>query len=203
MKKLVMAGVLVVFITIAAMAGLGYAPALINSYNSLTTYTEQVNSQWGQVENVYQRRNDLIPNVVNAVGGYAKHEKSTLQGVIEARAKATQITVNAGDLTPEKLAALESAQGELSSALSRLMAVVENYPDLKASELFKGLMTELEGSENRISVERKKFNEIAKEYNTYRNKFPTNAAAFVFSFKPVPYFKAEEAAKQAPRVEFN
>ncbi len=203
MKKLVVGAVMVGLLTVAIMVGLALAPSVINSYNMMVTQNERVGSQWGQVENVYQRRNDLIPNIVNTAKGYAKHENSTLKEVIEARAKATQVSLNVDDLTPEKLASFQSAQGEISGALARLMAVVESYPDLKANEIFKSLVTELEGTENRITVERKKFNDLAKENNTFRNKFPTNLVAWVFSFRPVPYFKAEEGAKKAPVVEFN
>lgn len=154
------------------------------------------------MENVYQRRADLIPNLVNTVKGYATHEAETLEGVVNARAKATQITVDAENLTPEALAEYNKAQGELGSALGRLLAVTEAYPDLKANENFKELQAQLEGTENRIATERMKFNETAKEYNTMIRKFPKNIIASVFGFEKKPYFEAQEGAEKAPEVQF-
>jgi len=154
------------------------------------------------VENVYQRRADLIPNLVATVKGYAEHESSTLQAVIEARAKATQVKVDASDLTDEQIAKYQAAQGELSQALGRLIAVSEAYPDLKANENFKDLQAQLEGTENRITVERQKFNETAQSYNTQIRSFPTNLIAGLFNFDKKGYFKAAEGADVAPKVEF-
>lgn len=173
-----------------------------NTYNSMVAQNEQVAAQWSQVENVYQRRADLIPNLVNTVKGYASHEKETLEGVVEARSKATSVNIDAGNLTPEKLAAFQQAQDGLSSALSRLLAVVENYPDLKANQNFLELQAQLEGTENRIAVERKKFNDITRGYNTYIKQFPKNMLAGMFGFQQKPYFKAKPGSEEAPKVEF-
>ena len=163
---------------------------------------ENVKSQWGNVENQYQRRADLIPNLVETVKGYATHEKSTFEEVISARAKATQITVDPTNLTPEKLQEFQAAQGQLSSALGRLIAVAENYPDLKANQNFLELQAQLEGTENRISVERNKFNEMAKEYDVAIRRFPKNIIAGIFNFNNIPYFAAEKGAEKAPSVKF-
>jgi LemA protein len=172
------------------------------TYNHMVTEQENVNKQWSDVENVYQRRADLIPNLVATVKGYATHEKETLEGVINARAKATQTTIDAGNLTAEKMAAFQQAQDGLSSALSKLMVVVERYPDLKANQNFLELQAQLEGTENRIAVERRKFNEAARKYNTYIKLFPKNILANMFGFDPKPYFEAQEGAETAPKVEF-
>jgi LemA protein len=174
----------------------------IKSYNSLVQKDEQVSTAWSQVENVYQRRADLIPNLVATVKGYAAHEANTLQGVIDARAKASQVTVDPTKLDPTKLAEFQAAQGELSSAISRLMVVVERYPDLKANENFMQLQAQLEGTENRITVERQKFNEVAKGYNTTVRKFPKNLIASMFGFERKGYFEASEGAEKAPEVKF-
>ena len=171
-------------------------------YNSMVTLSESVDKQWADVESTYQRRADLIPNLVSTVKGYASHEKETLEGVINARAKATSTTINAGNLTPEKIAAFQQAQDGLSSALSKLMVVVERYPDLKANQNFLELQAQLEGTENRISVERRKFNEAARTYNTYIRLFPKNMLANMFGFEKKPYFEAQEGAETAPKVEF-
>ena len=168
----------------------------------MVTQSEAVDAQWAQVENVYQRRADLIPNLVSTVKGYAGHEKETLEGVIEARAKATQTNVNVGNMTPQKMAAFQQAQDGLSSALSKLMVVVEKYPDLKANQNFLELQAQLEGTENRIAVERKKFNETTRTYNTLIKRFPKNLMAGMFGFEAKPYFAAQEGAEQAPKVEF-
>ena len=171
-------------------------------YNTMVELREGVDAQWAQVENVYQRRADLIPNLVNTVKGYAEHEKSTLEGVIEARSKATSMNINAEGMTEESLKQFQQAQSGLSSALSRLMVVVEAYPDLKANQNFLDLQAQLEGTENRITVERMKFNETARNYNTYIAKFPQNFIAGIFSFQRKPYFEAEEGSSAAPVVEF-
>ena len=171
-------------------------------YNTMTEKEEAVNKAWSNVENQYQRRSDLIPNLVNTVKGYAQHEQSTLTAVLEARSKATQITVNADDLTPEKLKEYQAAQGQVTSALGKLLAITEAYPDLKANENFKELQAQLEGTENRISVERRNFNEIVGDYNTYIRKFPQNIMASIFGFEKRAYFEAEAGSEKAPKVEF-
>ena len=168
----------------------------------MVTMDETVVSQWAQVENVYQRRADLIPNLVATVKGYAAHEQETLTGVVEARAKATSTTIDPSNLNAESIQAFQQAQGGLSSALSKLMVVVERYPDLKANQNFLELQAQLEGTENRITVERQKFNNSAQAYNTYIKKFPKNIYANIFGFDAKAYFKAQENAEQAPKVEF-
>lgn len=172
------------------------------TYNGMVTLGESVDKQWADVESVYQRRADLIPNLVATVKGYATHEKETLEGVINARAKATSTTINAGNLSAQNIAAFQKAQDGLSSALSKLMVVVEKYPDLKANQNFLELQAQLEGTENRISVERRKFNESARIYNTYIKLFPKNMFANMFGFENKPYFEAQEGADTAPKVEF-
>lgn len=174
----------------------------VNSYNAFVAAEEEVESAWAQVENQYQRRADLVPNLVATVKGYAAHEQQTLEGVVEARAKATQITIDPAHATPEQLAAFQTAQGELSQALGRLLAVAENYPDLKANENFRDLQAQLEGTENRIAVARQLFNETAKSYNKTIRRFPNNILAGMFGFEKKPYFEAEEGAAKAPKVEF-
>lgn len=171
-------------------------------YNNMVTMDEKVSSAWSQVENVYQRRADLIPNLVNTVKGYAAHESSTLEGVVSARARATQVTVNPDDLTPEKLEQFQQAQGELSSAIGRLLMITENYPDLKANENFRDLQAQLEGTENRITVERQKFNEAAREYNVTIRRFPANLFASMFGFDKKAYFEGKEGVENAPVVQF-
>ena len=171
-------------------------------YNSLVTQDESVKTAWRQVENQYQRRLDLIPNLVNTVKGYASHERETLEGVINARANATKTTIDPSNLNEETMKQFQAAQGELSNALSRLMVVVERYPDLKANQNFLELQAQLEGTENRISVERKRFNETAQSYNTNIRSFPTNILAGMFGFQPKAYFAAESGAEKAPTVEF-
>jgi LemA protein len=175
----------------------------ISSYNSLVTMEENVDAQWSQVENVYQRRADLIPNLVNTVKGYAKHERETLEGVIEARAKATSVNVNPENLNQESLAQFNQAQQGLSSALSRLMVVVERYPNLKANQNFRDLQAQLEGTENRIALERKNFNEAAKEYNSSIRQFPKVLFANTFGFDRKAYFEADQGAEEAPEVSFD
>ena len=171
-------------------------------YNSMVTTSELVDEQWAQVENVYQRRADLIPNLVATVKGYATHEKETLEGVVQARAKATSTTINAGNMDAASLQKFQAAQNGLSSALSRLMVVVEKYPDLKANQNFMELQAQLEGTENRIAVERKRFNEAARNYNLSIKTFPNSMFAGMFGFEKKAYFQAEESAKTAPKVEF-
>ena len=171
-------------------------------YNSMVTQDESVKTAWSQVENQYQRRLDLIPNLVNTVKGYASHERASLEGVINARANATKTTIDPTNLNEETMKQFQAAQGELSSALSRLMVVVERYPDLKANQNFMELQAQLEGTENRISVERKRFNEVAQNYNTNIRSFPTNILAGMFGFQPKAYFAAESGAEKAPTVEF-
>jgi LemA protein len=173
-----------------------------NVYNNFVSLDEEVTSSWAQVENQYQRRADLVPNLVATVKGYATHEQETLQGVVDARAKATQITIDPATATPEQLAAFQSAQGELSQALGRLLAVAENYPDLKANENFRDLQAQLEGTENRITIARQLFNDKAREYNTAIRRFPNNIIAGFCGFEKKPYFEAEEGAQKAPKVEF-
>jgi len=174
----------------------------VSPYNNMVKMEEGVTSQWAQVENVYQRRADLIPNLVNTVKGYATFEKETLTQVIEARSRATQVTVNPANLTPEALQQFQQAQGGLSSALSRLMVVVERYPELKANQNFLELQAQLEGSENRIAVERNKFNETVQRYNAYIRSFPNNIVASIFNFEKKPYFEADKGAEKVPEVKF-
>ena len=194
-KSWIIIGIIVLLVII------GYS-SFKGTYNDMVVMDENIDGKWAQVENVYQRRADLIPNLVNTVKGYAAHEKETLEGVIEARAKASSVNVDAGNLTPEKFAAFQQAQDGLSSALSRLMVVVEKYPDLKANQSFLELQAQLEGTENRIAVERKKFNEATQGYNTYIKIFPKNLMANMFGFDTKPYFKAQEGADKAPEVQF-
>ena len=172
------------------------------SYNTMVSQDEGVKTAWSQVENQYQRRLDLIPNLVNTVKGYAAHEKETLEGVINARAEATKTTIDPSNLNEESLKKFQAAQGELSSALSRLMVVMERYPDLKANQNFSELQAQLEGTENRITVERKRFNEVAQAYNTYIRSFPNNILAGMFGFFPKAYFTADAGAEKEPKVEF-
>lgn len=171
-------------------------------YNTMVTQKESVKTAWRQVENQYQRRLDLIPNLVNTVKGYATHEQETLQGVVEARAKASSVNINPENLTEESLRQFQNAQSEVSSALSRLLVTVERYPDLKANQNFLELQAQLEGTENRIAVARQRYNEVAQEYNTYIRTFPTNIIAGMFGFTPKAYFTADAGAERAPTVEF-
>lgn len=174
----------------------------IVAYNSLVTTEEKVSSTWADVETQYQRRSDLILNLVKTVKGYATHEQSTLEGVVAARAQATQVKVDPENLTPEAIAKYQKAQGEIGSALGRLLAITENYPELKANQNFLELQAQLEGTENRISVARKNFNDVAKEYNTTIRRFPKSIIAGLFGFEKRPYFEAQEGAEVAPKVEF-
>ena len=172
------------------------------TYNKMVIMEEGVSASWAQVENVYQRRADLIPNLVATVKGYAEHEQETLTGVIEARAKATSVNINPGNLNAASIQQFQQAQAGLSSALSKLMVVVERYPDLKANQNFLELQAQLEGTENRIAVERKRFNESARAYNTYIRLFPKSVFAGMFGFVKKAYFEAQEGAQEAPKVEF-
>jgi len=172
------------------------------SYNTMVEKQEAVSSQWGQVQNAYQRRADLIPNLVNTVKGYATHEQQTLTEVVEARAKATQMTVNADDLTEENIQKYQQAQGQLSAALGKLLMVQEQYPDLKANQNFMALQDELAGTENRISVERNKYNTIVQDYNQYIRKFPQTIWSGWFGFDKKGYFEAEAGSQTAPTVQF-
>lgn len=174
----------------------------VTGYNGLVKADEAVSNAWSNVENQYQRRADLIPNLVNTVKGYAAHEKETLDAVISARTRATQVTVDAGNLTPEKLQEYQEAQGEIGTALGRLLAITEAYPDLKANKNFLELQAQLEGTENRISVERRNFNDVAKSYNTSIRTFPKNILAGMFGFEKRPYFEAQEGSEKAPEVSF-
>ena len=172
------------------------------SYNSMVQMDENVKGKWGTVQTMYQRRSDLIPNLVAAVKGAANFEKSTLTAVIEARAKATAIQVDPSKLTPESIKAFQAAQGELGSALGRLMVVSENYPTLKTNENFLGLQAQIEGTENRISVARNDFNDAVQQYNTKIRSFPANITAKMFGFTEKGYFQAEAGANKVPTVQF-
>ena len=171
-------------------------------YNTMVQYDEAVEGQWAQVENAYQRRADLIPNLVSTVKGYAEFERGTLTEVIEARAKATSMNIDASNLTPDKIAQFQKAQDGLSGALSRLLVSVERYPELKANQNFLELQAQLEGTENRISTERRKFNEVTQQYNTYIRSFPRAVYAGWFGFEKKGYFEAAPGSDQAPKVEF-
>lgn len=189
-------------IIIAAAIVLGAFIWVKNGYNKMVVSDENVQAAWSQVENVYQRRADLIPNLVATVKGYAAHEAQTLENVVAARAKATQVTVDPSYLTPEALAKYNAAQGELSAALGKLLMITENYPDLKANQNFLELQAQLEGTENRITTERMKFNDTAKSYNTLIRTFPNNILASVFNFEKKGYFEAQVGTETAPKVEF-
>jgi len=197
MKKAgwIILGVIVLILVIFVFRAFGW-------YNKLVTLDEEVKAQWGNVENVYQRRSDLVPNLVATVKGVAGFEQQTLTGVIEARAKATSMQIDANTLTPENMERFEQVQGQLSSALSRLMVTVERYPELKATQSFQDLSAQLEGTENRIANERRKFNDVAKVYNTFRRRFPQSIIASMTGFEACGYFKAQEGADQAPKVDF-
>ena len=173
---------------------------VIGAYNGLVSLDEETNGKWAQVESAYQRRADLIPNLVNTVKGYADFEKETLTGVIEARSKATGITVDANNLTPEAIANFQAAQGQLSGALSRLLVTVERYPDLKANQNFLGLQSQLEGTENRIKIERDRFNTSIKNFKSTIRKFPKTIIASSFGFEKKGYFEADQGTEYAPEV---
>ena len=174
----------------------------VSTYNGIVEMEEPVTTAWANVQSQYQRRADLIPNLVSTVKGYAKHEQETLEGVINARARATQITVDPNNLTPEKLQEFQAAQGELSQALGRLMVVQEQYPDLKANEQFKDLQAQLEGTENRINKARDDFNAKVETYNLKVRRFPGNILAGMFGFQAKAKFEADKAAQNAPTVSF-
>ena len=174
----------------------------IGKYNGLVGKEEDVNSKWGDVQTVYQRRADLIPNLVATVKGFAEHEQQVLTDVVDARSKATSVNFNADNLTEENIKAFQAAQEQLSGALSRLLVTVEKYPDLKSSQNFMGLQAQLEGTENRISVERKNFNDAVKNYNATLRRFPTNIVANMFGFEKKAYFEAAAGSEVAPKVEF-
>lgn len=195
MKKI--SGTLILIVALASIVLWG-----VGIYNKLVSQEEGVNSQWANVENQYQRRADLIPNLVETVKGYAKHESSTFEAVVAARSKATQVTVDPANLTPEKMQEFQAAQGELSTALGRLLMIVENYPELKANQNFLELQAQLEGTENRISTERTRFNEVAKAFNTSIRRVPNNLIASIGNFEKKPYFEAEEGSEKAPQVQF-
>lgn len=192
---------LIALIVVAAVL-LGGFVWVKNVYNQVVVSDEYIQSTWAQVENVYQRRADLIPNLVATVKGYAEHESETLESVVEARAKATQVTVDPANLTPEAIAQFNEAQGALSTALGRLLLIQENYPDLKANQNFLDLQAQLEGTENRITTERMKFNDAVKSFNTGIRRFPDNIVASVFGFEKKGYFEAKAGADVAPVVEF-
>ena len=174
-----------------------------NRYNYMVSGEELVSKAWSDVESQYQRRSDLLPNLVETVKGYAKHEKSTLQAVIEARAKATQVTVNPDNMTPEKLAEYQAAQSQVGSAIGRLLVSVEQYPDLKANQNFKELQAQLESTENRIAVHRQRFNDMAQKYNVLIRRFPSNIIASMFGFEKKGYFEAEAGSEKAPQLNFD
>ena len=191
-------------ITLIVVVGILVALAswVIGAYNGLVTLDEETNGKWAQVESAYQRRADLIPNLVITVKGYAEFEQETLTGVIEARAKATGINVDANNLSPEAIANFQAAQSQLSGSLSRLLVTVERYPDLKANQNFLGLQSQLEGTENRIKIERDRFNVSVKEFNATIRKFPKTIVASSFGFEKKGYFEADTGSEQAPEVQF-
>ena len=191
-------------ITLLVVVGILVALAswVIGAYNGLVTLDEETNGKWAQVESAYQRRADLIPNLVNTVKGYAEFEQETLTGVIEARAKATGINVDANNLSPEAIANFQAAQSQLSGSLSRLLVTVERYPDLKANQNFLGLQSQLEGTENLIKIERDRFNVSVKEFNATIRKFPKTIVASSFGFEKKGYFEADTGSEQAPEVQF-
>jgi len=196
MKK---SSIILIIVAVVLLVSVGGS---CSSYNSMVSKQESVTQAWSNVENQYQRRSDLIPNLVNTVKGYATHEKSTLEEVINARAKATQITVSPENLTPEKLRTYQKAQGDVSSALGKLMAISENYPNLKANENFIELQAQLEGTENRISVARHDFNQTTQEYNSYVRRFPQIIFAGILGFDKKGYFEAEQGTEKVPQVKF-
>ena len=191
MKKIILMAVIAIFSLTSC-----------STYNGMVTKEEAVKSAWSNVETQYQRRADLIPHLVSTVKGYASHEESTLTAVVDARSKATSVNISMDELTPEKLAEYQKAQSAVTSALGRLIAVSENYPELKANQNFLELQAQLEGTENRITVARKGFNDATNDYNVTVRKFPANIVAMIFGFDQKPYFEADESASTAPKVEF-
>ena len=191
MKKIILMAVIAIFSLTSC-----------STYNGMVTKEEAVKSAWSNIETQYQRRADLIPNLVSTVKGYASHEESTLTAVVDARSKATSVNISMDELTPEKLAEYQKAQSAVTSALGRLIAVSENYPELKANQNFLELQAQLEGTENRITVARKGFNDATNDYNVTVRKFPANIVAMIFGFDQKPYFEADESASTAPKVEF-
>jgi LemA protein len=196
-KSTIILALIIVIVVVAA-----FSIWAVSAYNGLVSLDEKVSNQWAQVETQYQRRSDLIPNLVSTVKGYATHEQTTLEGVIAARSQATQVKIDPSNLTPEALAKYQKAQGEIGSALGRLLAISENYPDLKANQNFLELQAQLEGTENRINYARQQFNDMAREYNTAIRRFPKNIFASLFGFTKRPYFEAQAGADVAPKVEF-
>ena len=191
---------LLIAVAAIVVVALGVYRFFVGNYNTIVTYDENVEAQWAQVQNQYQRRQDLIPNLVATVKSYAEYESGTLTAVVEARAKATQVTLDAENLTEENLKAFQAAQDEMSGALSRLLVTVEQYPDLKANQNYLDLQSQLEGCENSISNARRQFNEAVQDYNTFIRMFPTNLIAKLFGFDKKPYFEASEGAEKAPDV---
>ena len=191
-KGWIIAGVVILVIALWGISG----------YNGLVSMDENVNGKWANVETQYQRRSDLIPNLVSTVKGYAKHESQTLEAVMAARSQATQVKIDPSNCTPQQLAQYQKAQGDVTTALGKLLAITENYPDLKANQNFLELQSQLEGTENRINVARKDFNDSAKEYNTSLRRFPRNIIASMLGFEKRNYFEAEAGAEKAPKVEF-
>ncbi len=194
MKK---GGIIIILAILAILVFWG-----VGGYNGLVSSQESLNKSWANVENQYQRRADLIPNLVETVKGYAKHESSTFEAVVNARSKATQMNIDPENLTPEKLQEFQAAQGELSNALGRLLLLREAYPDLKANQNFIELQAQLEGTENRITVARDNFNQEVQNYNTTVRRFPKNILAGLFGFERKPTFEAEQGAERAPEVSF-
>src|SRR6186713_734609 len=195
-RTLIIIGVIVVIIFIIYRVFAG-------TYNNMVELSEAIPKEWAQVETQYQRRADLIPNLVNTVKGYANFEQETLTKVIEARASATQVKIDPSNITPEQLQQFQQAQNNVGSALSRLLVVAENYPDLKANQNFLDLQAQLEGTENRIAVARNRFNEVVQPYNEYIRRFPTNMIAGMYGFTPKGYFEAAKGSENAPTVDFS
>lgn len=191
-----------VFVAVIIIIGLISYNVISSKYNQMVTGDEAVQKQWGNVETVYQRRADLIPNLVNVVKGYAEHEKETFTAVIEARSKATSVSIDPTKLNASNIQQFQQAQAGISSALSKLMVVVERYPDLKANKNFSELQAQLEGTENRISVERRRFNEVVGSYNVIIRTFPNNILAGFFDFEKKVYFEASKGSEDAPEVKF-
>lgn len=199
MKKMSKASTTLIVVALVVVI---VAMSAFSMYNGLVTKDEGVSTAWADLQSQYQRRSDLIPNLVSTVKGYAKHESETLEGVVSARARATQVTVDADNLTPEKLQQIQAAQGELSAALGKLLAISENYPQLKANENFSELQAQLEGTENRINESRRLYNEAVQNYNVSVRRFPNNLLSGMFGFEKKAKFEAEAGADKAPKVEF-